>query len=229
MIRIFIGYDDRETAAYHVLSHSILSRASCPVSITPLNRKNMAWFRRPRGEFDSTDFAISRFLVPYLCHYEGWALFVDSDTICTTDVNEILTYADPKYAVIGVDTDPAFERAAVMLFNCGHPDNEKLTPEYIETAEHLLGFGWTERAGKLPKDWNFLIGYDAEPYAIDNGDVPPLPRILHYTMGVPVWPQTANCPYADVWHAERRAMCGVTTYDDLMGKSVHKPNFEAAE
>ena len=223
-MRVFIGMDPRTAIASNVCAHSIWRRASRPVEITPLVLGQL-----PLARKGLTEFTYSRFLVPYLCHYEGWALFVDSDTICTTDVNEILTYADPKYAVIGVDTDPAFERAAVMLFNCGHPDNEKLTPEYIETAEHLLGFGWTERAGKLPKDWNFLIGYDAEPYAIDNGDVPPLPRILHYTMGVPVWPQTANCPYADVWHAERRAMCGVTTYDDLMGKSVHKPNFEAAE
>ncbi|MBM3523692.1 MAG: glycosyltransferase, partial [Alphaproteobacteria bacterium] len=36
MIRAFIGFDPRETVAYHVFAHSILARATEPVSITPL-------------------------------------------------------------------------------------------------------------------------------------------------------------------------------------------------
>ena len=35
MIRIFIGYDPRETVAWHVLTHSILARSSEPVSFVP--------------------------------------------------------------------------------------------------------------------------------------------------------------------------------------------------
>lgn len=225
-MRIFIGHDPRTAIATNVCTSSFYRRASRPVEITPLVLPQLPLERR-----GLTEFTYSRFLVPYLCGYEGWALFVDSDTICTTDINEILAYADPKYAVMGVDTNPAFERAAVMLFNCAHPDNERLTPTFIDMAENntLLGLEWTKNAGKLPEDYNHCIGYAPEIYAIDNGDVPPLPRVLHYTMGIPVWKETANCPYADVWHAERRAMCGVTTWEDLMAKSVHKPDWLPAK
>ena len=36
MIPIYIGFDPRETVAFHVLAHSIHARASQPVAIAPL-------------------------------------------------------------------------------------------------------------------------------------------------------------------------------------------------
>ena len=57
MIRVFIGFDPRETVAWHVLVHSILSRASMPVSFTPLALNNLGplmW--RERNALQSTDF-----------------------------------------------------------------------------------------------------------------------------------------------------------------------------
>ena len=36
VIRVFIGFDPRETVAYHVLAHSIQARASVPAAIAPL-------------------------------------------------------------------------------------------------------------------------------------------------------------------------------------------------
>lgn len=72
MIRVFIGYDPNETIAWHVLSHSIHVRSSRPVSITPLmlsQLKEEMW--RERNSLQSTEFSFSRFLVPYLCNYQG--------------------------------------------------------------------------------------------------------------------------------------------------------------
>jgi hypothetical protein len=40
-LKVFIGYDSKEPIAYHVLSHSIMRRASRPVSITPLSLDNL--------------------------------------------------------------------------------------------------------------------------------------------------------------------------------------------
>ena len=51
MIRVFIGYDERETVAWHVLTHSILARSSEPVSFVPLalqNLKREFWRERNR-------------------------------------------------------------------------------------------------------------------------------------------------------------------------------------
>lgn len=90
-LRVFIGYDSKEPVAYHVLAHSILRRASAPVSITPVALTQLgSIYTRPRGPLESTEFSLSRFLVPYLCNYEGYALFLDCDMLCRTDLWDLM-------------------------------------------------------------------------------------------------------------------------------------------
>src|SRR5262245_31880064 len=89
MLRIFIGWDAREVEAYHVLAHSIITRASIPVSIAPVARHTMPGLMAPRGPLDSTDFSRSRFLVPYLSDYIGTSVFMDCDMLCLGDVAEL--------------------------------------------------------------------------------------------------------------------------------------------
>lgn len=82
MIRVFIGFDPRETVAWHVLTHSILARSSQPVSFVPLalnNLEGLLW--RERNALQSTEFSFSRFLAPYLSDYQGWSLFMDCDML----------------------------------------------------------------------------------------------------------------------------------------------------
>ena len=51
----------------------------------------------------STEFTYTRFLVPYLNNYEGWALFCDSDFLWFCDPNEILEkYKDDSKAILCV-------------------------------------------------------------------------------------------------------------------------------
>ncbi len=86
MIRVFIGFDSRETIAFHVLVHSIMSRASQPLSITPIALAQLGkLMTRERHPLQSTDFSFSRFLVPYLCDYQGWAIFMDCDMLMLDD------------------------------------------------------------------------------------------------------------------------------------------------
>ena len=74
MIRVFIGFDPVETIAYHVLSHSILTRSFKPVSITHLMLSQLSGvMTRQRHKLQSTDFSFSRFLVPHLCDFQGWS------------------------------------------------------------------------------------------------------------------------------------------------------------
>ena len=99
MIRVFIGYDDNESVAYHVLAHSILRHSSQPVSITPLVKRHMAGFYdRDRSSIESTDFSFTRFLVPYLSGYQGWSIFMDCDMLMTADVAELFALRDEKYS-----------------------------------------------------------------------------------------------------------------------------------
>ena len=81
-ISIFIGYDHRERAASNVLIDSLYQNSSIPISITPLvtdqlRELNLYW--RKKDPKQSTDFSFTRFLVPHLMNYEGYAIFLDCD------------------------------------------------------------------------------------------------------------------------------------------------------
>ena len=221
-LQIVIGYDESEAVAFHVLSHSIMTRTSAPVSITPLVRPSLPELTRPRGPFDSTDFSISRFLTPSLCDYRGWALYLDCDMVCLADVSKLLweVARQPGKAIYVVKHDyspstttkmlgqvqtvyPRKNWSSVILFNCSKCC--ALTPEYVNNAPglDLHRFAWLkdEEIGELPRSWNHLVG----EYPPD-----PLANILHYTLGTPCWRQWDNQPQADVWWAEfGKMICGL--------------------
>ena len=218
MIRIFIGYDPRETVAWHVLSHSILARASEPVAITPLSLKNLGplmW--RERNPLQSTDFSFSRFLTPYLSGYEGWSVFMDCDMLVLDDIANLWRLRDERYAVMCVKHEHVPKEevkflgaaqtkyqkknwSSVMLFN--NARCKALTPEYVNTASglDLHQFKWLEGddlIGELPHCWNHLVGYD---------DPRPGQSLVHYTIGGPYFEKWQDCEYSAEWFAEREAM-----------------------
>src|SRR5687767_9920007 len=119
-LRIFIGYDSREPIAYHVLAHSILTRASGPVSIAPLVLSQLRAARlytRNRGSTESTEFSMTRFLVPYLSGYEGVSVFMDCDMLCLTDITRlpVHTLGGRALRVVQHDYTP---RSAVKMDGC---------------------------------------------------------------------------------------------------------------
>lgn len=220
MIKIFIGYDPREAVAYNVLCHSITTRASAPISITPLSLKSLGdlmW--RERNPLQSTDFSFSRFLTPYLNNFEGWAIFMDCDMLVLDDIAKLWSLRNDKYAVMCVKHDhqpkedvkflgavqTKYEKknwSSVMMFNCAKCT--ALTPEYVNKASglDLHRFNWLgndDLIGEIPHGWNHLVDYDAEiPVAeISN---------LHYTLGGPYFKDYVNCGYAKEWLEERKSM-----------------------
>lgn len=219
-LRIFIGYDAREPVAFHVLSHSILSRATCPVLISPLVKGHLAgaYYWRERGPTESTDFALTRFLVPKLCAYEGHAVFMDCDMLVRCDVSQLWNelYNQPDKALLCVQHDytprpgtkflgqkqtayPRKNWSSFMVF-----DNARcaaLTPAYVNRASglDLHRFNWLpdDQIGALSPDWNWLVEeYDPNPRA----------KVLHYTRGGPWFAEYADCDHADDWFKERAAM-----------------------
>lgn len=210
MLRIFIGYDHRQPIAYNVLQQSIFTRSSKPVAITPLVLPQLP-FKREGG---LTPFTFSRFLVPYLCDYKGWALFLDIDILLADDISKLFDLADDRYAVMVSKNEIRFEWASVMLFNCGHEANKKLTPKFVEKADRLHQISWCEEneIGDLPREWNHLVGYDKE-----RDDA----KLIHYTQGIPCFPETNDCEKANEWHTEHKMMNGAVGWIHLMGNSVH--------
>lgn len=165
------------------------------------------------GAHMATEFAISRFLVPHLAQ-GGWALFMDCDVLARADVGRIFDLADPRYAVMCVkhnqiplsDTkmdaqaQAAYPRknwSSVMLFNCDHPSNKRLTVDLINTApgRDMHRFCWLEdhEIGELPPEWNWLVGHSDPGIS---------PKLVHYTDGGPWLSAFADVPYADEWWAE---------------------------
>lgn len=220
-VRVFIGYDTREAAAFSVLAHSIHARASCPVSITPVRLSQLAGvFAREVNPLQSTQFSFSRFLTPYLCGFEGWAIFMDCDMLVLDDIARLWALRDERYAVQVVKhvhvpkeevkflgaVQTKYEKknwSSVMLMNCARCT--ALTPEYVNRASglELHQFKWLEgddRIGALPAAWNHLVGYDA-------------PRrdasLVHFTIGGPYFQEYRDCEYAAEWFAERDAMLRV--------------------
>jgi hypothetical protein len=218
VIRVFIGFDERETVAWHVLTHSILARSSQPVAFAPLALNNLqGLFTRPREALQSTDFSFSRFLTPYLSGYEGWSLFMDCDMLVRRDIAELWALRDERYAVMCVQHDhrpketvkfldqpqtPYGKKnwSSVMLFN--NAKCKALTPEYVNTATglQLHQFKWLEDdnlIGALPPTWNHLVGYsDPMPDAAN----------VHYTLGGPYFDECRACEHAQAWVDERQAL-----------------------
>lgn len=220
MLKIFIGYDPNETVAYHVLAHSIMRHASVAVSITPLILSQLP-MTRERTPTQSTEFSFSRFLVPWLCNYEGQALFMDCDMLVRADIAGLFAakHAAPV-AVVKHDYTPSTETkfldqpqsvyakknwSSVMLFNNEFCRN--LTPSLVNSATglYLHQFQWAENVAELDRSWNHLVGeYPKNP------DV----NCVHFTLGTPCFARYADCEYAQEWRDEKSRM----TYHNPVGE-----------
>lgn len=215
MHKIFIGYDERQPVSFNVLQQSIIAQASEPVATIPLVLRTLPIERGwPKPNAGLTPFTWSRFLVPHLCNYEGTALFLDVDIVLNGDICELMKLAKPEYAIQVSQNEHRFEWASVMLFNCAHPDNKKLTPEYIENSDGLHGINWTQEIGDLPREWNHLVGYDTPKDA----------KLIHYTQGIPAYPETIESEHSAIWHKWQRITNYSEPWERLMGTSVHAVN-----
>lgn len=210
-LRIFIGHDPRQTVSTQVLMHSLYARSSQPLAITPLRIENM-----PIKREGLTPFTYSRFLVPWLCNYEGWALFLDADMLCLGDISELFEWNDPDKAVMVVKNTQRYEWASLILFNC--KTCSMLTPEFVNNYNRLHTFGFLHdtEIGVLPLEFNHLVGYcDARPDA----------KLVHFTQGIPAFAETEECEYAKAWREEAMHMTSTKPWRELMGNSVHAVQF----
>jgi hypothetical protein len=215
-VRLFAGYDPRESIGFAVFHDSVLEHASRPVSIVALDSKGL-----PVG---TNAFTYSRFLAPYLCGYEGHAIFMDgSDMLMLGDVAELDALFDPKFAVqvvkhpdyvtqhprkyVGTTMEcdnSVYARknwASCFVVNCAHQFWRALTPDTLAGAAgcSLLQFNPIDNAhiGALPPEWNVLA---------DEGQPIAGAKVLHWTAGIPAFPAYANSPGADQWFAARDRM-----------------------
>ena len=219
-IRVFVGYDPDEALTFSVCSHSIHRQASVPVSIQPVMLSQLrGYFSRHRDPLQSTEFSFSRFLVPALCGYKGWAIFMDGDMILRADIAELWALRKEQFAVQVVMHDDScaphapgtkflgrtqtpYQRknwSSVMLMNCAKCG--ALTRKYVDYASglelHQFKWLWDSEIGSLPKEWNHLVGVNAPN---------PEAKLVHYTLGLPFFHGYNECEYAKEWRIERDLM-----------------------
>jgi phage terminase large subunit-like protein len=166
----------------------------------------------------ATEFAIARFLAPHLAG-EGLALFMDCDVMVRSSLAPLFEYARAhrEFAVLCVQHDhqppegvkmdgqvqTRYQRknwSSVMLFNCEHPANKRLTVEMINTVpgRDLHRFCWLEdhEIGAISPEWNYLVGHTQTENT---------PAIVHFTDGIPSMPGYEDAPFADEWRAQLAA------------------------
>ena len=211
MITLYVGYDDRESVAYHTFCESVIKNSSKEISFVPLSLKAMSYYTESHKD-GSNDFIYTRFLVPYLNKYLGWAIFSDGDMICKGDIAKLMELADDSKAVMVVKHDyktkhqikylgnknenyPRKNWSSLILWNCSHKSNKVLTPDLISQSpgSFLHRFSWLQddEIGDLPKEWNWLaIEYP------QNSDA----ELIHYTLGTPCFSDYRHCEMSEEWH-----------------------------
>ena len=230
-LRVFIGLDEDEVIAARVCERSMrnsMSPDGPSVYVEPLYQPALrlaglyqrhTFLDHGSQHYDTTDlkpystqFSFTRFLVPALCQWSGWALFCDSDFLWRADVRDLFMLADESKAVMCVkhEHEPPesvkmrhgqkqtrYRRknwSSLVLWNCWHPANRLLTPHMVNVSpgSWLHAFSWVPDAdiGALPEQWNWLEGHSAPTIN---------PAAVHYTRGTPDIPGMEEAPHAADW------------------------------
>ena len=233
MLDVFIGWDPREAVVADVCRFSILRR-------TDENNININCIRldemRDRGLYHrpheirsgrlwdniseapmSTEFAISRFLVPFLSQSD-WAIFCDCDFLWLDDIQNLIKIADDQYAVMCVkhnhvplesekmdaQLQTRYHRknwSSMVIWNLRHPANKRLRLDDINglPGRDLHRFCWLKdkEIGAIPIEWNWLEGIS---------DLNIEPKVVHFTRGGPWFDNWENVAFSDLWKSELRAM-----------------------
>ena len=223
IINVIVGFDQRESIAYHTFSQSIIEKASLPVAFIPLAINTLKDYKEIHTD-KSNDFVYSRFLTPHLQDFKGWAIFADGDMICQADIKELWDLKDESKALLVVKHDyqtkasqkylgninenyPRKNWSSVILWNCAHPKHKILTPSFVanQTGKYLHRFSWLDDAdiGELPSEWNWLaIEYPENKNA----------KLIHYTLGTPCFKDYRDTQMSDIWHeAYKRTINGINS------------------
>lgn len=210
MVKLYAGFDAREAIGFSAFVQSLIE-TSPGVGVIPVSG----------GSDGSNAFTLARFHVPELCHWAGFALFVDgSDMLCRADLNELWELRDKNYAVqvvkhdyqtrnprkyIGTELEaentsyPRKNWSSVMIINAGHISHFKHRHAIRRALEandgaFLHRFSWLDDSeiGELPAEWNHLVGEQPQN---------PQARLAHFTLGLPAFDYYADCEFADEWRS----------------------------
>ena len=216
----FIGYDSKEDIAYRVCKQSLLKQSSIKIDVKSLKLYELiskGFYKRIVDPLASTEFTYSRFLIPALMKYSGWAVFCDCDFLFFDDIAKLFHSLDSNKALYCVQHDytpkeqhkmdgqkqtiyPRKNWSSFMVFNCSHPSNKKLSLDVVnsESGSFLHQLKWLKdnEIGSLDERWNWLEGWTSQhntksPYAV------------HFTRGGPWFDEWKDVEFAEEWIEEK--------------------------
>ena len=213
ILKIFIGWDSKEDAAYQACKKSLQLHSSMQLNIIPIKQQDLRQkniYARKIDPLSSTEFTFTRFLVPQLSNWTGWALYVDCDFIFLDDVKNLFDQADDRYALMCVQHDykptsklkmdgkaqhvyPRKNWSSAILFNCSHPAHKQIhVNDETKDGKWFHRFSWLDDSeiGAIDHEWNWLVGWYKEP---EDGT----PKALHYTEGGPWFEEYKDCEYSE--------------------------------
>ena len=209
-LNIYIGYDSRHSDLAELckkcLTHGINfgfgggdingSMSKWRPEIKFLDISKIPEYTRDYAN-QSTEFTYSRFLIPYLENYEGFSIFLDDDILFEKSILPMFYFLNPDDAVACIQYDfdkyaetkfngeknvsyPKKLWSSLMIFNNGHEDCKKLTPEVVntQTGKYLHQFEWTDAISEIPEWFVYTEGH---AYT----DKVWRPLAIHYTRGGP--------------------------------------------
>jgi hypothetical protein len=197
--RVFSGWDRRQAEAAEVFAYSVVQNSSFSVdhvyftSADDAENTALAAFLRHQDNAGPTAisysrgveracsrrgvtaFTYARFMVPFLCGYEGRAAFFDGcDMLCLGDVAELADFdmQGKPMCVVKHQAEPRLMRggrarswSSLVLFQCDR--FTRWTPDYVSRVPddqlmRLRDFS-DDEIGDLPSEWNMLCDVPGEP------------------------------------------------------------------
>jgi len=166
-----------------------------------------------------TEFSLYRFLIPELCNYQGRAIYIDSDTICLSDIGDLFeTPMGDADFLARRDTNPdeVLWGLSVMLIDCHRCrfDLEKVVDEIDAGLYSMSDFSWMSsrflvyhpyKVGQLDPAWNMFDQRDSRT------------NLIHYTnLYMHPW-KYPNHPYGELWFSYfNKALAeGYVTAEDI--------------
>jgi lipopolysaccharide biosynthesis glycosyltransferase len=220
-LRIYVGHDSREQAAFDVACKTARQFGCDVIPLYEDRLRASGMLMRPLdrrgGMYDlnsnaaqATDFAIARFFVPLLAH-DGWALFVDCDVVFLRDPHQLMRYVSGEKACFVVKHQIAVANAmkmdgqtqsiyprklwsSVCMWNAGHPALQRLN---LTTLNQWPGRDL--HAFKFLADDEIGALPPEWNHLVGINPARSDAAILHFTEGTPDMPGYENCEHADVW------------------------------
>lgn len=238
-VRVFIGSGEASLLERKALIHSLRKHTQRELEIYVFNGTHNA-IELNDGEpqiapmslkvkyRNATEFSLYRFIIPEICNYQGKAIYVDSDTICLTDIGELfntpmngcnfLAKKGAYKAYRGSD----FWGLSVMLIDCEKSQFalETICDEIDRGLYTQTDFMAMSRAflshhpyviGELDPRWNSLDYWDKDT------------KLIHYTgLFSQPW-KYPNHPYGELWfnYFNEAVASGYITEQDIK-LSLHR-------